>query len=440
MGHLDQLILDMGSLCRARHIARQRGCADQHVAYADLAAAVALAMVAREALDDHAGKLDLAIEEDAVVRDEYAVENDQHLVPAVNLVANVDVIVLLKLAGIAALAAVDQGDAVRVGRDRKGDGIVLVALAHGDGRHDQHLVGVDEAGLVCLRAGDVNAVGGALHDMQEQVGVGLLGGGLGTVALDVGHRAVDRKVLFLHAGEELDEILMVLGAAGFVSLICSREHRVHRVHAHAALEACGGLLAEQALHLDLLDQVVGGLVHMGEAVDLLAGDVGSRSHKVFVLRVLRELIGCGKGIERGTDYRVVDRVFDLLAEHPQVEVQLAQALNILGFGHHSDRFPFFVYIFRWSARAPKGHGPRAQRWGPPQRCPQDEPVTPAPQRASKTPPAAAEKTCGTHVGFFPSHPASAPLKEGARSPGANRRASPQGGRTGGFIFPYSPIP
>ena len=55
----------MGSLGRARHLTCQRGSADQNIAYADLAAAVGLTVIACEALYDHAGKLNFAVEEDA---------------------------------------------------------------------------------------------------------------------------------------------------------------------------------------------------------------------------------------------------------------------------------------------------------------------------------------------------------------------------------------
>ena len=160
-------------------------------------------MIARETLNDHAGELDLAVEEDAVVRNEYVIEDDQHFVAAVNLVADVDIVVLLQLAGIAGLAAIDQGDAFGIGRYSEGDRVVLVALTHGDGRHNQNLVRVDKTGLMRLCAGDVNAVRGALDNMQEQIGIGLLGGSEGTVALDVGHRAVNCQVLILHTGQDL---------------------------------------------------------------------------------------------------------------------------------------------------------------------------------------------------------------------------------------------
>ena len=44
-------------------------------------------------------------------------------------------------------------------------------------------------------------------------------------------------------------------------------HGVDGVHPHAALETCRSDLAQQALHLDLVDQVLGGLVDVGEPVD-----------------------------------------------------------------------------------------------------------------------------------------------------------------------------
>ena len=124
-----------------------------------------------------------------------------------------------------------------------------------------------------LSAGDVNAVRGALNNVQEQIRISLLGRSQRAVALNVGHSAVNSKVLVLYAGEELEEVLVVLGAACLVDLVGGGENSVHSVHAYAALEACCGLLAEQTLHLDLLDQVIGRLMHVGESGDLLAGAV-----------------------------------------------------------------------------------------------------------------------------------------------------------------------
>ena len=266
---------------------------------------------------------------------------------AVYLVANVDVVVLFHLAGVAGLTAVDQGDALGIGRNCEGDRVVLVALTHGDGRHYQNLVRVYEAGLVSLSAGNVYAVSGALYNVQEQIRISLLGRSEGTVALNVGHSAVNCEILVLYAGQELEEVLVVLGAASLVDLVGGGEYSVHSVHAYAALEAGCGLLTEQTLHLNLLDQVVGGLMHVGEAVDLLAGDVGSSGHQIFILRILSQLVGSGEGIQRRTDHRVINRVLNLLAEHVKVQMQLAKRLNILLFGHHSVWYPFF-FGFRCS--------------------------------------------------------------------------------------------
>ena len=75
----------MGSLGGASHIASQSGSADQNVAYADLAAAVRLTVIACETLYDHAGKLNFAVQEDAVVRNEYAVEDNENFWPPYTL-------------------------------------------------------------------------------------------------------------------------------------------------------------------------------------------------------------------------------------------------------------------------------------------------------------------------------------------------------------------
>ena len=187
---------------------------------------------------------------------------------------------------------------------------------------------------MCLCTGDIYAIRGALDDMEEQVGIGLLGGSQAAVALDVSHCAVDSQIFVLYAGQELHEILMVMGTAGLIDFISRGINRIHSIHANTALEASSRLLAEQTLHLDLLNQVVGGLMHMGETVDLLAGEVRCRSHEVFILRVLCKLIGCGKGVQRGADYRIVYRVFNLLAEHPEVQIQLTQGFNVLVLRHH----------------------------------------------------------------------------------------------------------
>ena len=61
MGHLDELILDGRGFFHAVVLGGKGRGSDDHVAYADFAPAVALAVVAREALHDHAGELILAV-------------------------------------------------------------------------------------------------------------------------------------------------------------------------------------------------------------------------------------------------------------------------------------------------------------------------------------------------------------------------------------------
>ena len=257
---------------------------------------------------------------------------------AVNLVADINVVVFLGLAGVAGLTAQNQGDAFRIGRTREGNRVIFVAFTHGNGRHNQNVMAVQVAGLVCLRAGNVNTVCRTLYNVQEQVGIRLLGRRQTAVALNVGHRAVNAPVVILYIGPELDEILVILGAASLVRLERSRVNRVCRVHADTALKAGCGLLTEQTLHFYLFNEVVGGLVQMGKTIYFLAGQVGGRGHQIFILRVLCKLIGRGKGVERRTNDRVVHDVLDLLAEAVQVEVQLAQGLDILVFCYHKDSF------------------------------------------------------------------------------------------------------
>ncbi len=244
----------------------QGGRADEHVADADLAAAVALAVEAGEPLDERAGELELAAHVDAVPGHEHVVEDHQGLLAAEAHVADVEV-ALLELARVAALAAVDVVDALGVGRAAEADGEVLVALAHGDGGHDDDLVRVAGARLVRLGAAHDDAVVALLDDVHVHVGVGLLVRRQRAVALGVGHGAVGDEVVVLQVLHVLLEALVVVGAPGLVGLVGDRVEGVDGVHADAALEAGAGLLAQQALHLDLLGEVLGGLVDVGEAVD-----------------------------------------------------------------------------------------------------------------------------------------------------------------------------
>ena len=84
---------------------------------------------------------------------------------------------------------------------------------------------------------------------------------------------------------------MVVGTARLIHLVGGRPDSVEGIHTYTALEAASGLLTEETLHLDLLDQVLSALVNVAEAIDRLARDVGGSGHQVFVLLLLSQLIG-----------------------------------------------------------------------------------------------------------------------------------------------------
>ena len=333
MGHLDQLVLNSGSLLDAVVLGSQSGSTDQGVANADLAAAVALTMIAGETLDDHAGELILTVQEDVLVGDKDVVQNNQSLLAAELGVTNVDRGTLFHLTGVAGLTAVDHVHTLGVGGASEGNSPILVSLAHGDGGPEDVPVRVDGTGLVALGAADHDTILTALHDMDIHVGISLLAGGLGTVALGVGHGAVDGQVVVLNEGQELLEVLMIVGAILLVNLVGGREDSVEGVHTDAALEAGSGLLAQQTLHLHLVHQVLSGLMQVGEAVDLLAGQAGVNGHQICVLGILCGSIGHSNAVDGGTDHGVIHPVLDFLAEHVNTGVQLAQAFNILLCGH-----------------------------------------------------------------------------------------------------------
>ena len=343
--HLDQLVLHSAGLLHAVVLGGQSGGADQGVAHADLAAAVGLAVIAGEALHDHAGELILAVEEDVLVGDKHMVQDHQGLLAAELGVAHVDGGVLLHLPGVAGLAAVDHVHALGVGGAGEGDSPVLISLTHGDGGHEDVPMAVDGAGLVALGAADHDAVGAALHDMDIHVGISLLAGRLGAVTLGVGHGTVHSQVVILDIGQELLEVLVIVGAVLLVDLVGAGEHSVEGVHAHAALEAAGGLLAQQPLHLHLVHQVLGGLVQVGEAVDGVARQAGLHGHQVRVLGILSQGVGHCHAVDGRTDHGVVHPVVDLLAEHVHPGVQLAQALNVFLCGHQC-HFIFSSLSFR----------------------------------------------------------------------------------------------
>ena len=83
-------------------------------------------------------------------------------------------------------------------------------------------------------------------------------------------------------------------------------------------------MAQQPLHLHLLHQIVCGLVQVGKAVDLVAGQAGGGGHQLLILGILGQCVGHGHAVDGGTDHRVIHPVVDLLAEHVHPGVQLTR--------------------------------------------------------------------------------------------------------------------
>ena len=343
MGHLDELILDVAGLGSAIVVSGNSSSTDQNIAYADLAAAVALAVVTGKALHQHPGKFMLAAQEDTVIGNKYIVKDGQGFHAAELGVTDIEG-GAFQLTGVAALAADDHEQTGGIQRNGEGNRIVLIIGTHGLGGHNDDLVGVADTGLVGLGAADYDTVGAALHNTQEHIRIYLCMGRQGTVALGVGHGAVNGQVVLGGILHELHKVLMVVGAVSLVTLIGGGEQGVKGVHAYAALEAGCGLLAAQALHLYLLDEVLGALVDVGEAVDAGAGVGGNHGHQVLILGHLGQVVGHTDGVERRTQNGALGGVIVSLTEHIDLHFDLLNAFDIL-FACHQCHFRYFLSFF-----------------------------------------------------------------------------------------------
>ena len=313
-------------------IGSQRSGADEDVAYADLAAAVGLTVVAGEAFDENAGKFIFAVEVDVFVRNEYVVEDNESFRAAEFGVARIH-FSAFELTRIAGLTADDHENAFGVGRAGEGNSVVFVVFAHGDRRHDDNFMGVDEARLMSFCAADDDAVGAAFYDVEVQIGIFLCVGSQAAVALRVGHGAVNCKVLRLHPFHEGHEVVMIVSAVFLVDIIRRGEYGVESVHAYAALEAGSRFLAEETLHFYFVHQVSRALMNVRKAVYPFACIRRHNGHQILVFRHLSQVIGHADGIQRRTENRVVYRTFYFFAKHVYLQVQFSHAFNILFASH-----------------------------------------------------------------------------------------------------------
>ena len=87
-------------------------------------------------------------------------------------------------------------------------------------------------------------------------------------------------------------------------------------------------------------------MNVGEAVDPLAGEVGDGGHQVHILGVGAggQIIGHADGVDGGTEDGIIHGVFNLLAEHVDTHVHLAQAFNIFFTSHQCHSIASFLLL------------------------------------------------------------------------------------------------
>ena len=148
-------------------------------------------MEADESERQQAGKLDLAVEENPLVRHEDVVKDRQrlhHLVPRANRM-------LERVLGRSAVRARDQLEPRRVDRHREGERVGLVLGAHRARRQHDYLIGVGRDRRMHLGAAHDHAVRALLDHAHVVVQMVLRRRTERAVALDVGLGDGDREVV-----------------------------------------------------------------------------------------------------------------------------------------------------------------------------------------------------------------------------------------------------
>src|SRR5208283_1613046 len=107
---------------------------DEHISHTHLTAAIALAMVRSETLHERAREVHLAVQKDALVRNEHILENGHDLLTAKDRIAHIQ-LVALQLSGVAGLPAVDVPHPAGSGRDSAAYRPGFLARAKGHGGH-----------------------------------------------------------------------------------------------------------------------------------------------------------------------------------------------------------------------------------------------------------------------------------------------------------------
>ena len=84
-------------------------------------------------------------------------------------------------------------------------------------------------------------------------------------------------------GKPCIKTIQVVGSAFLVNFVCYGIDCVDTVKAYASLEAGAGLLSENPEELNLLDKILYVLMHVGEAANDPARQMGSGSCQITIL-------------------------------------------------------------------------------------------------------------------------------------------------------------
>ena len=168
--------------------------------------------------------------------------------------------------------------------------------------------------------------------MHVRIAHGLGMGAARAVALAVGHGDAEGEILRLHA-VEIGEEALVQGAARL--LIDAPRRLVDRVEPVLSQIALGaaGVLADEAHRLQLVELVGGRAVDVEEAVDLGAGALLDRRHRMPVALVAREIVGEPERSHARPEARLVGDGGHLIAIDIDARREAPQRFPVFFAGH-----------------------------------------------------------------------------------------------------------
>ena len=204
--HLGDLLLDVPLAGQAVGLGDELRQADEQVGAISHRRQAAKALPQPERVGEHRCVRHLAVQEDALLRHEHVVEDDEAL----------GIVVLARDGEVAdigmarRIGGVDDLHPGRVDGDHGGNGVVLFARLHRLGRDRHQLVTERRARDVELGAADHDAVAGTIDDMDVSVGIVLLAGRTGAITLGVGDALRDAYVAtvgFIDEGVHLLDVV-----------------------------------------------------------------------------------------------------------------------------------------------------------------------------------------------------------------------------------------